>query len=116
MKIVISYDSDGGCECGSYLNIHRVVYESCEAWIVHFEEALDRAVALKEEHREKKATYDIRNLKPYMEWVNNDPGNTFIFCGIEWYIDQFYSYKTKTKDLPEVLELNEWFESTQNGN
>lgn len=114
-RIVVSYNSDGGYECGSYLNIHRIMYESAEKWLMDFELALDEAIAkrkiIDEEYKKWQKEEPKHGSPLYLEWLRRDPysGRTdyFEFGGQEWLTTCFY------QNLPEVLELEEWHERSQ---
>lgn len=43
MKIVVRYEVGGGYECGTYETTLCLIYDSPEAFLVHFEEALNVA-------------------------------------------------------------------------
>lgn len=96
MKLILRYVVPGGWESNSFAVVLPIEYESEEALICDFEEALDKAVV------EKKYS--------------------FIFGSEEFYIDAFYfndseimfPFKNKVnvinKILPEIFTVESWFE------
>lgn len=130
-KIVVRYSSDGGYECGCYDHVLCFNYESPEAWVVHFEELLkERKKQIKEtEEAYRKwikrqpphtmvvgghVLFDKKHKgaeEKYALWLGQQPQypqRDFIFCGHNFYIEDFCVGDDLT--LPEVYELNEWFE------
>jgi hypothetical protein len=51
-KIVVEWTSDGGYECGGFLNVVCLVYESVEAFYVHLDEAVNNYLAACKAHEE----------------------------------------------------------------
>ena len=88
MKLILSY-SENSYEC-CHKNILCVEYESAEACLCNFEEKLDEAIK------------------------NNE--YSFQFCNEIFHVENFYNIpiysdnKTFYKQLPDIYELNEWFE------
>lgn len=87
MKIVLQYDVGGGYECGTYTYVDCITYESTEAAICNFEEAIKDC---------------MKNRKFF-----------FDFFGNEYALDSFV-YKGKI-ELPIIMELNEWFQAKIEG-
>jgi hypothetical protein len=84
MKLIMTYTIDGGYECCSYDEILPIEYDSAEALICDFEAELDKAIA--------KGSYESFSFGIETFWVNH-----------------FYDQHTKTKTLPDILTLEDWF-------
>lgn len=126
-RIVMTYSTGGGYECGSYEHVMCFNYESIEAFYVHFEDALKEA---KEKTDQYTSVYDKWNRsrpldkkdKNYKklcdEWFAKRPmGNhsdNFSFIGIEFDWRDFWVGEHLGDgcwDMPDIKEINEWFAS-----
>lgn len=108
MKIVVTYETDGGYECGSYLNVYCFNYDSAEAWFLDFEEALKNQIEKWEKNRKEIDNYWRNMPRVKDKSIPIEVSDEFYFCGREFSIHTF-----KNKEgfcLPLVLELDEWFE------
>lgn len=87
MKIVVCYDIDGGYDFSGVPRVLCFEYESTEAWLVDFESAL--------------------NACKQSDWAEFD------FCSQKFRVEDFCSNtlgKWSENSLPDVFELNEWFD------
>ena len=128
MNLVIKYVIDF-CDCHSE-HVLCFRYESAEAWLVHFEEKLRKCFhdwehdyKLYGEWQARKPNLSVKGTKnrqkaeeKYNLWKKEEPnkGNSsFEMCNHTFYFWDFYTLRGSThweNPLPEVHELNEWFE------
>jgi hypothetical protein len=106
-KLVITYDIDGGFECGSYEQIICLEYESPEAFIVEFEDKLKCAY---EQYKKWFATpWNKRGNLSYVPY-----GQHIVMNFVKFPLEHFV-----TKDayeMPDIRTLEEWFYSRINDN
>lgn len=131
MKIVMQYWLDGGYECGAYEITKCFEYESTEAFLVDFENAIVKSRAEYDNNRNTLLAWQRKEpLKLHVndknfekkkdkfeaawnEWIKERPDceftTEFIFCGQQFdFLDFLEKDKIILDDLS-VHELNEWF-------
>lgn len=109
MKIVVKYELDGGYDCGSYQQTLCFNYESTEAFLVNFEIALKAKLAEVKATREKEGYHYIKS--DFVFCGHEFDASDFIVAQDEWMSAKKHKSKTEEIELPDVFELEEWFES-----
>lgn len=127
MRLVITFTINGGWDCPSYDKVIPVEYESSEAFLVHFDDAMKAYVEAQVKHgkdtekwwkKEPRTSGKPRyGSEAYARWYATQPKfpielatinlNGFRFLASELIDD----YKDYTYTLPTVQTLEEWFEN-----
>jgi hypothetical protein len=125
-RLVISYTTDGGYDCGSYDHVLPVVYESKDKLIADFKDIVIGYWFAYEDHRDKEkkwtskeprytATKDEQKLEKYATrytaWLDNQPvlkqSEDFKIGDIEFYAMDFIV--SGDYSPPTIQTLDEWF-------
>ena len=128
MKLVVCYTVGDGCTYHCDV-VKCFEYESAEAFICDFETTLRSAIRYCTEQNELLNNWQASrpdDKAKHSAWYASRPDihsykiNRFEFCGQEFDIDEFLSHDfdrpkiTADVVLPDVYELDEWFEKTKN--
>jgi hypothetical protein len=126
MRLVITFSISGGWDCPSYDKVVPVEYESAEAFLVHFDDAMKAYSEASKKHsqdiekwwkREPRTSGKPRyGSEKYAAWQASKPTPPGLLNIIDlngfrfWASDLIEEYKDYTYTLPTVETLEEWFE------